>query len=58
MHPVYAKLQVSFFERMSARARERGAINLGQGFPDGAGPPAVLAAAAAALTDRSNQYPP
>jgi aspartate/methionine/tyrosine aminotransferase len=58
MHPVYAKLQVSFFERMSARARERGAINLGQGFPDGAGPPAVLAAAAAALTERSNQYPP
>lgn len=58
MHPVYAKLQVSLFERMSARARERGAINLGQGFPDGAGPPAVLAAAAAALTERSNQYPP
>jgi aspartate/methionine/tyrosine aminotransferase len=58
MHPVYAKLQVSFFELMSARARERGAINLGQGFPDGAGPPAVLAAAGAALTDRSNQYPP
>jgi aspartate/methionine/tyrosine aminotransferase len=58
MHPVYANLQVSFFERMSARARERGAINLGQGFPDGAGPPAVLAAAAAALTERSNQYPP
>jgi aspartate/methionine/tyrosine aminotransferase len=56
MHPVYAKLQVSLFERMSARARERGAINLGQGFPDGA--PAVLAAAAAALTERSNQYPP
>jgi aspartate/methionine/tyrosine aminotransferase len=58
MHPVYAKLQVSFFERMSVRARERGAINLGQGFPDGSGPPAVLAAAAAALTERSNQYPP
>jgi aspartate/methionine/tyrosine aminotransferase len=43
---------------MSARARERGAVNLGQGFPDGAGPPAVLASAAAALTERSNQYPP
>jgi len=58
MHPVYANLQVSFFERMSMRARERGAINLGQGFPDGSGPPAVIAAAAAALTERSNQYPP
>lgn len=40
------------------RARETGAINLGQGFPDGNGPPALLAAAAAALTQRSNQYPP
>jgi len=58
MNPLYANMQVSFFERMSARARERGAINLGQGFPDGSGPPAVLAAAAAALTERSNQYPP
>jgi len=58
MNPLYANMQVSFFERMSARARERGAINLGQGFPDGSGPPAVLAAAAAALVERSNQYPP
>jgi aspartate/methionine/tyrosine aminotransferase len=58
MHPLYASMPVSFFERMSMRAREKGAINLGQGFPDGAGPPALLEAAARALTERSNQYPP
>lgn len=58
MHPLYAAMPISFFERMSMRARETGAINLGQGFPDGAGPPAVLQAAADALLTRSNQYPP
>jgi N-succinyldiaminopimelate aminotransferase len=58
MHPLYANMDVSFFERMSMRARETGAINLGQGFPDASGPPAILAAAARALTERSNQYPP
>ena len=58
MHPLYAAMPISFFERMSMRARETGAINLGQGFPDGAGPPAVLQAAAAALLTQSNQYPP
>jgi N-succinyldiaminopimelate aminotransferase len=58
MHPLYAALPVSFFERTSTRARETGAINLGQGFPDGNGPPALLEAAARALTERSNQYPP
>jgi aspartate/methionine/tyrosine aminotransferase len=58
MHKLYADMQVSFFERMSMRAREAGAINLGQGFPDGSGPPALLKAAADALTERSNQYPP
>ncbi len=58
MHPLYANMAVSFFERMSMRARETGAINLGQGFPDANGPPEVLAAAAEALTARSSQYPP
>lgn len=58
MNPLYAAMPVSFFERMSTRAREAGAINLGQGFPDGSGPPSVLRAAADALTERSNQYPP
>ena len=58
MHPLYAQMPTTVFERMSARARATGAINLGQGFPDSNGPPDVVAAAAAALTDRSNQYPP
>jgi aspartate/methionine/tyrosine aminotransferase len=58
MNPLYANMPVSFFERVSMRAREKGAINLGQGFPDGSGPPSVVAAAAEALRERSNQYPP
>ena len=46
------------FEVMSRLAMEKGAINLGQGFPDDNGPSAVVAAAQAALADRPNQYPP
>jgi len=58
MNPVYAALGTTIFETMSARARATGAINLGQGFPDGEGCVAVIRAAAEALTTRSNQYPP
>jgi aspartate/methionine/tyrosine aminotransferase len=58
MNPLYANMPTTIFERMSARARETGAINLGQGFPDSNGPPDVVDAAARALTERSNQYPP
>ena len=58
MNPVYASMRTTIFEAMSARARASGAINLGQGFPDGNGSPRVIAAAAAALSERSNQYPP
>lgn len=58
MHPVYRDMPTTIFEAMSQRARARDAINLGQGFPDGPRPDAVIAAAAAALRDRSNQYPP
>jgi aspartate/methionine/tyrosine aminotransferase len=43
---------------MSALAVEHGAINLGQGFPDTDGPADVLQAAADALMDGRNQYPP
>jgi N-succinyldiaminopimelate aminotransferase len=46
------------FERMSGLARELGAINLGQGFPDMEEPPELLAAAQRALVDHPNQYPP
>jgi aspartate/methionine/tyrosine aminotransferase len=58
MNPIYAQMPTTIFERMSALARETGAINLGQGFPDSNGPPDVVEAAARALTERSNQYPP
>ena len=43
---------------MSALAVEHGSINLGQGFPDTDGPQDVLQAAADALMDGRNQYPP
>ena len=58
MNPVYAALGTTVFERMSARARSLGAVNLGQGFPDGRGPGDVLQEAARALLGDSNQYPP
>lgn len=48
----------SIFERMSALARETGAINLGQGFPDREHAPELLEAARRALVEHSNQYPP
>ncbi len=48
----------TIFEIMSGLARELGAINLGQGFPDMAEPAALVQAAQRALTDHSNQYPP
>ena len=43
---------------MSALAVEHGSINLGQGFPDTDGPADVVQAAADALKDGRNQYPP
>jgi aspartate/methionine/tyrosine aminotransferase len=46
------------FTVMSALANQHGAINLGQGFPDTEGPADVIQAAADALLDQRNQYPP
>ena len=43
---------------MSALAARIGAVNLGQGFPDEDGPPAMLKAAENAIADGVNQYPP
>ncbi|EZP73643.1 Aspartate aminotransferase [Sphingomonas paucimobilis] len=57
-HPVYRDMPATIFEKMSARARQAGAINLGQGFPDAPGPADILRAAADALLTRSSQYPP
>ncbi|WP_024816411.1 aminotransferase [Methylopila sp. 73B] len=57
-NPVFADLPVTVFETMSRLARETGAINLGQGFPDAPGPADVRAKAAEAVVDGWNQYPP
>ncbi|WP_019630753.1 pyridoxal phosphate-dependent aminotransferase [Actinomadura atramentaria] len=48
----------TIFAEMSALAASTGSINLGQGFPDTDGPPAMLAAAVAAIEGGGNQYPP
>ena len=58
MNPVFAELKTSIFEIMSLEARARGAINLGQGFPEQDGFPEVREAAARAMTEQSNQYAP
>lgn len=46
------------FAEMSALAARIGAVNLGQGFPDEDGPPAMLQAAQDAIANGVNQYPP
>ena len=51
-------MRTTIFEDMSTLARAAGAINLGQGFPDGPGPADLLQAAAEAVLTGSNQYPP
>ncbi len=48
----------TIFTVMSALAVQHGAINLGQGFPDTEGPADIVQAAADALFDHRNQYPP
>jgi aspartate/methionine/tyrosine aminotransferase len=48
----------TIFTVMSALAVKHGAINLGQGFPDVEGPADIVRAAADALLDNRNQYPP
>src|SRR5271155_25771 len=51
-------LGTTIFTTMSALAVKHGSINLGQGFPDTEGPADVVRAAAEALLDGRNQYPP
>ncbi len=48
----------TIFAEMSALALRTGSVNLGQGFPDDDGPVAVKRAAAQAILDGLNQYPP
>ncbi|PRY56391.1 aminotransferase class I/II-fold pyridoxal phosphate-dependent enzyme [Glycomyces artemisiae] len=50
--------QTTIFTVMSALALEHRAVNLGQGFPDESGPARVIEAAAAAMREGRNQYPP
>lgn len=57
-NPIFADLPTTIFEEMSGLARERGAINLGQGFPDDPGPQAIRERAADAVLNGYNQYPP
>jgi aspartate/methionine/tyrosine aminotransferase len=57
MNPLFANLPTTVFEVMSSLARETGAVNLGQGFPDDPGPEDVRRKAADAVLDGYNQYP-
>jgi N-succinyldiaminopimelate aminotransferase len=58
MNPIFANIETSVFEVMSRLARETGAVNLGQGFPDDPGPEDVRRKAADAVVNGWNQYPP
>lgn len=58
VNPIFASLGTSIFETMSRLATETGAINLGQGFPEGLEPQELIEAAIQALRDGSHQYPP
>ncbi len=58
MNPIFANLPTTVFEVMSRLARETGAVNLGQGFPDDPGPEEVRRKAAEAVVEGWNQYPP
>ena len=57
MNPLFANIPTTVFEVMSSLARDTGAINLGQGFPDDPGPEDVRRKAADAVLNGYNQYP-
>lgn len=57
-NPIFTGLPTTIFEVMSGLARDTGAINLGQGFPDVDGPEEVRRVAAEAFLNGPNQYPP
>jgi aspartate/methionine/tyrosine aminotransferase len=57
-NPTLSGYGTTIFEAMSGLAREHGAVNLGQGFPDDPGPVQVRRAAAEYVVDGHNQYPP
>lgn len=55
---VFAACGTTIFEVMSRLANEHGAVNLGQGFPEGLEPPALLDRLAAVAPTALHQYPP
>ena len=55
---VFSGYGTSVFEVMSRLANKHGTINLGQGFPDEDGPEDIRRAAAEAVIEGPNQYPP
>ena len=57
---IFSACGTTIFEVMSRLAVEHGAVNLGQGFPEGLEPPALLQAAARAVieNDRAMEAPP
>jgi N-succinyldiaminopimelate aminotransferase len=58
MNLIFSDLDVSIFETMSRLASDLGAVNLGQGFPEGLEPQAVVEAGVRALAEGPHQYPP
>jgi len=58
VNSLFAQTDVTVFETMSRLAMETGAINLGQGFPDDAGPEILRQSADKAVIEGSSQYPP
>ncbi|MFT9090025.1 MAG: aminotransferase class I/II-fold pyridoxal phosphate-dependent enzyme, partial [Gluconacetobacter sp.] len=58
LNSLLSGLPTTIFTVMSALAVRHDAINLGQGFPATEGPADLIEAAAAALRDGRNQYPP
>lgn len=59
--PVRSRLPqvgTTIFTTMSALAQQHGAVNLGQGFPDFDGDPALVEAVHQAMRAGHNQYPP
>jgi aspartate/methionine/tyrosine aminotransferase len=55
---ILSRYGTTIFETMSRLAREKGALNLGQGIPEDGEPADIVARAQSALAENSNQYPP
>ena len=53
-----ARFASTIFSEISAMAQEYDAVDLGQGYPNYEGPDFAKSAAVAAVTGKSNQYPP